>query len=69
MLCVNQEERWTARQLLSHPWMVAGDELLLDHDLTKSVETMKKFRAKLRLKKAAHAVLFVNKVRILLLLL
>ena len=28
MICVNQKNRWTAKQLLQHPWILKDDEML-----------------------------------------
>ncbi len=37
MLCVDQSKRWTSEQLLSHPWIVMGDETLQAKDLQQSI--------------------------------
>jgi hypothetical protein len=63
MLCVNQRERWTAKQLLQHPWILTDSEVLATKDLTESIATMKKFNAKRRLKAAADAVIMANRLR------
>lgn len=62
MLCVNQKERWTADQLLSHPWITLGDETLASKSLQNSIQTMKKFNARRRLKAAADAVIMANRM-------
>ena len=43
MLTVNQRDRWTAEQLLNHPWMRADDELLKQKNLNSSIAALKKF--------------------------
>ena len=48
MLCVSQKDRWTAKQLLQHPWILLGEEVLKDKDMTQSLETLKKYRARQR---------------------
>ena len=63
MLCVSQEERWTARRLLSHAWIIAGDEELLAKDLSKSIEAMKKFKAKMRFKAVAKAIMATKRMQ------
>ena len=63
MLCVNQEERWSARRLLSHAWITAGDEELLAKDLSKSIEAMKKFKAKMRFKAVAKAIMATKRMQ------
>lgn len=63
MLCVNQKERWTAQQLLQHPWITLGEDVLGQKEMTKQLETLKKYRAKMRFKKAVLAVTVGVKVR------
>jgi serine/threonine protein kinase len=63
MLCVNQKERWSAKQLLSHPWITAGDAELQAKDLTKSIEAMKKFKAKMRFKAVAKAIMATRRMQ------
>lgn len=62
MLCVDQKERATAEQLLSHPWITAGDDQLKSKDLSNSIVTMKKFNARRRLRAAAHAIILSNRM-------
>ena len=63
MLCVNQKERWTARQLLDHPWITKNDDDLKGKDLTKTIVQMKKFNARRRLKAAMDAVIIANRIK------
>eukprot|EP01038_Epipyxis_sp_PR26KG_P013634 gene13634-18295_t len=63
MLCVDQSKRWTAEQLLKHPWITLGDDLLEAKDLTSSIVVMKKFNARRRLVAAAHAVILSNRLK------
>jgi len=63
MLCVDQKKRWTASQLLQHPWIIEGDEELAKRDLTSSVTVMRKFNARRRLKSAATAIILANRMQ------
>jgi serine/threonine protein kinase len=63
MLCVNQQERWTARQLLSHAWITAGDEALAAKDLSKSIESLRKYKAKMRFKAVTNAIIMTNRMK------
>lgn len=63
MLCVNQAQRWTAVQLLQHPWMLEGDEKLAQKSLTDSIINMRKFNARRRLRSAADAVIMANRLK------
>ena len=56
-------DRWSARQLLTHPWITAGDEELQAKDLTKSIEAMKKYKAKLRFKAVTNAIIMTNRMK------
>lgn len=60
MLCVNQKERWSARQLLRHRWMIALDSQLSSRSLAQSIAVMKKFNIRRRFKAAADAVIVSN---------
>lgn len=62
MICVDQKERHTAKQLLNHPWITAGDDVLASKDLSSSIVTMKRFNARRRLRAAAHAVILSNRM-------
>ena len=55
--------RWSARQLLSHPWITAGDDELQAKDLTKSIEAMKKYKAKMRFKAVTNAIIMTNRMK------
>lgn len=66
MLCVDQSKRWTAEQLLKHPWITMGDETLLSKDLSSSIAVMRKFNARRRLRAAADAVIMANRMNRLL---
>lgn len=56
MLCVSQKDRWTAEQLLNHPWCQISDEQLEAKDITKSLDEMKRFLARRRFKAAGKAI-------------
>lgn len=63
MLCVNQADRWTAKQLLEHPWIILDANKLVTKDLQSSIATMKKFNARRRLRAAADAVIMANRMK------
>ena len=63
MLCVDQKRRWTAAQLLQHPWITSGDDKLANKDLSSSITVMRKFNARRRLKSAADAVIMANRMK------
>lgn len=63
MLCVDQSKRWTSEQLLSHPWIVMGDETLQQKDLQGSIAVLRKFNARRRLRAAADAVILANRMQ------
>ena len=62
MMCVNQRDRWTAAQLLEHPWIKMGSDVLLKKDLSAAVVSLKKYRAKLQFRKAANTVIAVRRL-------
>jgi hypothetical protein len=49
--------------LLSHPWITTGDEELKAKDLSKSIEAMKKYKAKLRFKAVTNVVIMTNRMK------
>ena len=61
MLCVNQRQRWTANELLQHPWITAGDETL-NKDLTGTLVALKKFNIRRKFRAAADAVIIANRM-------
>lgn len=63
MLCVNQKERWSAARLLQHPWILDSDEKLAQKSLTDSIQTMRKFNARRRLRAAADAIILANRLK------
>lgn len=62
MLCLSQYDRWTARQLLSHPWITAGDDVLEGRDITGSLTELKRYNGRRKLKAAADAVIMANRI-------
>lgn len=62
MLTLDQKLRWTAKQLLSHPWITAGDAELASHDLSNSLTELKRYNARRRLRAAADAVIMANRI-------
>ena len=56
LLTVNPQIRLTSQQSLLTTWLEIRDDQLSRHDLSGSIEEMKKFDAKRKLKSAIHAV-------------
>lgn len=65
MICKDQKKRWTAKQLLEHPWMKVDDATLEGNSLSGSQVTMRKFNARRRFKAAAQAIIMTNRIRAL----
>ncbi len=63
MLTLDQKLRWSAKQLLSHPWITAGDDVLKAYDLSGSIVELKRYNARRRLRAAADAVIMANRIR------
>lgn len=66
MLTVDQKKRWTASQLLRHSWITLGDDKLAGKDLTGSIQVMRKFNARRRLRAAADAIIVANRMKLLI---
>ena len=62
MLCVNQKKRWTAVQLLSHPWIRDENRKLRQKSLRHSIITIKKCMIRKRFKAAVHLVILTNRL-------
>ncbi|CAM9363544.1 unnamed protein product [Chrysoparadoxa australica] len=62
LLCKNTAERLTARDVLSHPWMVAGDDELARHELLTSQSALKLLIAKRRLRQTVKAVVATRRL-------
>ena len=62
MLCVNQKKRWTAQQLLAHPWIVDEKGHLEQKSLSTSIITMKRLAVRRRFKAAIRTVIFTNRM-------
>ena len=62
MLTLDQKLRWSARQLLSHPWITAGDDELASRDITGSLSELKRYNARRRLRAAANTVIMTNRM-------
>lgn len=63
MLCLDQSKRWTAKMLLQHPWIVANDEELAQRDLAKSLQELRRYNVRRKLKAAADAVIMANRIK------
>ena len=62
MLTLDQKLRWTAKQLLSHPWITAGDSELASHDLSSSLGELKRYNARRRFRAAAQTIIVTNRM-------
>ncbi|CAE7274903.1 CaMKI [Symbiodinium microadriaticum] len=62
MLVIDQEQRWTARELMEHPWMTAHDDVLECRDLTGVVQEMIRQSARRKFRAATNAVIMTNRL-------
>lgn len=63
LLTVNAEHRFTADQALESPWMQIEEKSLSQHDLSSSLNEIKSFNARRKLKSAMHAVSWATKAQ------
>ena len=63
MLCVDVKDRWTAKQLLTHPWIQTEDEELANRNIDGTLVVMRKFNARRRFKAAASAIILTNRMK------
>lgn len=63
MLTVDHRQRWTAKQLLQHPWIVKSSEELAAKDMLDTIVTMKKFNAKRRFRAAVQTVMLTERLK------
>jgi serine/threonine protein kinase len=63
MITVNPEKRYSAKQLLVHPWLLEGADLLSARNLASTQQELRRFNARRRFKMAVHTVLAVNRLR------
>jgi len=63
MLIVNQQQRWTAKQLLQHPWLQKEDKDLSKTDLSGALASLQRFNAKTRLRATADAIILTDRIR------
>lgn len=66
ILEIDPAKRYTAEQILRHPWMQADATAIPDIVLGGTVEQLKRFQARKRLKKAINAVRATVRTKILL---
>ena len=62
MLVVDPDARLTAAQALRHPWFLLGDHELVSRNLTKTLDTMKKFNARRKFRGTVKGVILSNKL-------
>lgn len=63
MITVNPDKRYSARELLGHPWLLEGADLLSARDLAATQLELRRFNARRRFKMAIHTVLAANRLR------
>lgn len=54
MLTVDQQERWTATQLLAHPWMTLSDDKLEEYSLEATLTELRKFNTRRHMRGSIH---------------
>ena len=57
MLCLDQADRWTAKQLLQHPWILTKDDDLAAKDISGVIKELKHFNSKRRFKAVAMSII------------
>ena len=62
MLTVDPDKRWSAKQLLSHPWLHSSSAAEFAPDLSITQAELKRFNATRRFKAAVHAVLITSRM-------
>jgi len=62
MLTVDQKKRWTAQQLLQHPWITYDAKALSTRGLDNTITNLKKFNARKKFRAAAQAVIISNRM-------
>jgi serine/threonine protein kinase len=63
MLTLDQKERWTAAQLLQHPWITARDEDLAARDISGAITEMKRFNALRKFRAAGNMIMSINRMK------
>ena len=66
LIVVNPAKRLTAEQIMSHPWIALDNAQIPNAHLTATMEKMKKFVARRRLKKAIEAVRLTVRMKLLM---
>lgn len=61
MLVVDQKERWTAKQLLSHPWILSYQSTLPSLDGT--LKHLRRYTARRKLRAVAQVVIVANRMK------
>jgi serine/threonine protein kinase len=62
MMTVDQKKRWTADQLLEHKWITASDSVLGSKDISSTIQELRKYNARRRLRAAMNAVIMANRI-------
>ena len=62
MLTLDQKKRWTAQQLMDHPWIQTHEDELATRDISGVLKEMKRFNATKKFRAAATAVILSNRM-------
>jgi calcium/calmodulin-dependent protein kinase I len=63
MLTVNQQERWTTQQLLTHPWIISSSSVSILPSLDICLSHLKRFTARKKLRAVVQAVIVANRMK------
>jgi serine/threonine protein kinase len=62
MMTVDHRKRWTAKQLLQHPWILEDSKILAQKSIIETIDTMKKFNAKRKFRAVVRSIIMIERV-------